>query len=268
MENGLSDFDDERINDDDKTMIENNIQRMLDGNKSRDYFLPSLATLVINNILTGSSLDDAETLAGKILDHVFPSWKEGSNESDLIDGSIKNERPPVDYGISTTKLSHTFDVERFVEHVKDVRSSYYGGNEDTKIHDAPYFAFIQSSGMGKTKIMYEACKKLRSGGWACEFVLPRNFTSLEKKNGEVFSKRIDLERYKKLKPCTASDAATTVFDALDRAFENKQQAGKLFLCFDESQAYLRTEKFLPKNEDNEETERTRKEEKKEFIPSI
>ena len=130
-----------------------------------------------------------------------------------------------------------------MQYVEHVNQTYYI-SEESKIHDGPYFAFIQSSGMGKTKIMYEACQELgKRTGWACQLVLPKGFTSLENENGPVFLKRLDFRVYNKSTLCTARDAATEVFDTLDAVFAKSQDAETLFLCFDETQVYLETERF-------------------------
>jgi hypothetical protein len=69
----------------------------------------------------------------------------------------------VDFHIRDTPLSHSFDVEAFVRQVKATRRTwekYRDHREAKERYDAPYFCFVQSSGMGKTKIMYEAIQTL------------------------------------------------------------------------------------------------------------
>jgi hypothetical protein len=69
----------------------------------------------------------------------------------------------VDFHIRDTPLSHSFDVEAFVRQVQTTRTTwekYRDNPEDKERYDAPYFCFVQSSGMGKTKIMYEAIQTL------------------------------------------------------------------------------------------------------------
>jgi hypothetical protein len=69
----------------------------------------------------------------------------------------------VDFHIRDTPLSHSFDVEAFVRQVKATRTTwekYRDHREAKERYNAPYFCFVQSSGMGKTKIMYEAIQTL------------------------------------------------------------------------------------------------------------
>jgi hypothetical protein len=69
----------------------------------------------------------------------------------------------VDFHIRDTPLSHAFDVEAFVRRAQTTQTTwenYRDNREDKERYDAPYFCFVQSSGMGKTKIMYEAIQTL------------------------------------------------------------------------------------------------------------
>ena len=67
----------------------------------------------------------------------------------------------ISLGIAGTSLSHTFDLDSFATHVYDVFQTYYEKQEASE-YLGPYFVFVQSSGMGKTKILYEYARKAKS----------------------------------------------------------------------------------------------------------
>jgi hypothetical protein len=95
-------------------------------------------------------------------------------ELDLIkDVSIDDRMVPVDYHIADTDLQHKFDLNKLVEKEKSV-------------HIAPYFYFVQSRGIGKTKLMYEFAKltkmkdeKSMKEDFSCDLILSGD-TLLEK----------------------------------------------------------------------------------------
>ena len=60
------------------------------------------------------------------------------------------------FQIQETDLTHNFDLEKFSTAVDSVFSAFQKQQktDDKDKFVAPYFVFVQSSGMGKTKIMY------------------------------------------------------------------------------------------------------------------
>ena len=79
----------------------------------------------------------------------------------------------IHYQVADTELSHDCDVVSFGEKVQEVFEFFYkedhqGANENEENrYLAPYFVFVQSSGMGKTKILYEFKNQVRQkkGKW-------------------------------------------------------------------------------------------------------
>ena len=59
------------------------------------------------------------------------------------------------FQIQETDLTHNFDLEKFSTAVDSVFSAFYEQNktDDKDKFVTPYFVFVQSSGIGKTKIM-------------------------------------------------------------------------------------------------------------------
>ena len=67
----------------------------------------------------------------------------------------------ISLGIAGTSLSHAFDLDAFATQVYDVFQTYYDKQEASE-YLGPYFFFVQSSGMGKTNILYEYARKVKS----------------------------------------------------------------------------------------------------------
>ena len=85
---------------------------------------------------------------------------------------------PVNYHISDTELKHKFDLNQFVEHIQSVSKEWNAtkdNNNPNEKYIAPYFCFIQSSGMGKTKLMYEFAQLTRNDpshkNLSCDLIL-------------------------------------------------------------------------------------------------
>jgi Uncharacterized conserved protein (DUF2075) len=98
----------------------------------------------------------------------------------------------IDYKIESTKLSHTYDLYCFKDKVLGVASEWEK-SRDRKKYIAPYFCFVQSSGMGKTKIMYEFAQMVNNdhnSEISCDLVVLTN-SSLSPANKEkVFAKEL------------------------------------------------------------------------------
>ncbi|CAJ1928170.1 unnamed protein product [Cylindrotheca closterium] len=166
-----------------------------------------------------------------------------------------NRMVPVNYLISKTELSHEYDVQKFVHQAERV-AKWFDASEDSvnasEYEDAPYFCVVQSSGMGKTKLIYEGCKELeQKDNWSCHTVLPWTLKdSNALTNGDVFSHRLNIEVCATKK--SAVDAATaalaylnTFCDKLiaEEASDHDGNQRTIFLCFDEAHVYLESHKF-------------------------
>jgi hypothetical protein len=102
----------------------------------------------------------------------------------------------VDYEISSQPLSHTYDLERLKAAIKDVFNWYPdeekkpSKKKPSKQKVGPYLCFVQSSGMGKTKLMYEYRQdsfKEESDVASC-LILPSNIPTL---HPDIFDSRPD-----------------------------------------------------------------------------
>ena len=159
----------------------------------------------------------------------------------------------VDFQIKDSNLSHKYDLDCFSDRVDDLIRCHENPGERIK-YVAPYFCFVQSSGMGKTKILYEYQQMSYEQKGVASFVVIGNgttsiFPKLDlanvgprpKKNLEEMSE-LDMTKFRK-------SVASHIFDTLDKELEglvtNHSHANdvqKVALLFDESQ-YLLKEEF-------------------------
>ena len=130
-------------------------------------------------------------LVGKALDKAKTEYNERKKLTDEIQRMV-----PVDYEISSQPLSHTYDLKGLKTAIEDVFNWYADAEkkpskkEPSKQKVGPYLCFVQSSGMGKTKLMYE----YRQDSFAEEstvascLILPSNIPTL---HPDIFDSRPD-----------------------------------------------------------------------------
>ncbi|KAG7339816.1 hypothetical protein IV203_025500 [Nitzschia inconspicua] len=68
---------------------------------------------------------------------------------------ISRNQVHVNYKITNNDISHDSDLVSFAERVETLATEYWENGNETPPYVAPYLCFIQSSGMGKTKLLYE-----------------------------------------------------------------------------------------------------------------
>jgi len=166
------------------------------------------------------------------------------------------------YQIPKSKMSHSFDVEYFADAVSHVFTKYYTTPGD---YVAPYFVFVQSSGMGKTKILYQY-KRLLEGMKHAErkrvalMVLCRSQSTTDPRKGEeaeVFDKFMNL---KDIVVWIGESNDTIDFDKtqfklfqyLDKYVDDvirESEPVELVLMFDEAHYLLRKLKYTKENEE-------------------
>ena len=110
-------------------------------------------------------------LDGAIFSHQTSAWPlkpvddMAQNVYDFVNSestySKERDFAGISLGIAGTSLSHAFDLDAFATQVYDVFQTYYDKQEASE-YLGPYFVFVQSSGMGKTKILYEYARKVKS----------------------------------------------------------------------------------------------------------
>ena len=106
----------------------------------------------------------------------------------------------IEFDIATTAMEYTLDLERFHKRVK-LLFKWHAKHSDVTRNQymAPYFPLVQSSGMGKTKLLYELRKRYEQesqskSGWQLQLKQPPTETEPE------------METVCKLVLCTPSNA--------------------------------------------------------------
>ena len=179
----------------------------------------------------------------------YNEWKEQHGHGD----------PPristMDFQIAKSKLSHKYDLECFANRVDHVIKCHENVIERAK-YVGPYFCFVQSSGMGKTKLLYEYKKKRMSRNHQVTSFLifpPPAEKHQRSVDTKVNSYTLDLSNLDSSIRIDASSPAKTacqvIFAALDTMLErlfqgskNPTDIRKVALLFDDSQ-YLLKEEF-------------------------
>jgi hypothetical protein len=140
---------------------------------------------------------------------------------------------PVDYHIADTVLKNDFDLHKFVEKIQSVAEEWNKTKDlkdPEKKYIAPYFCFIQSSGMGKTKLLHEFAKLTKttsshahednsnlSEEFSCDFILSGDLLLEEEiPNNDVFHLELDLEEFVRDPHRDAYTVATDIQHHLER----------------------------------------------------
>lgn len=100
----------------------------------------------------------------------------------------------ISHEVKDTDLTHDFDVKELIERIEDVFQTFYDKENEDKYY-APYLCFVQSSGMGKTKIMYELCKLYKKENDICGLLVlcrPKKRGQEGVKEEEIFDHFISL----------------------------------------------------------------------------
>ncbi|KAG7372932.1 hypothetical protein IV203_033656 [Nitzschia inconspicua] len=158
----------------------------------------------------------------------------------------------VDYQITNTALSHDCDLVSFAQHIETLANEYWSENHpnNTPPYVAPYFCLIQSSGMGKTKLLYEYRKAYSNKNFESKLILvgkvqtdPMNesvydakYAALPPKDAESKPDNLDEQR---------NEEAQKIYHRLDTMVTSvlKWEKNTPFrvLLFDEAQFLLKEE---------------------------
>ena len=180
----------------------------------------------------------------------FYKWKKETR------GSSKNDWVPkfrqmvsVDFQIQGAALFHRYDLQCFSERMDHV-FQWHTDMQMKRQYVAPYFCFVQSSGMGKTKIMHEYKKEALKANITSLLILPSD-TKFDQ-DGYMY-RRLDLGISVSPNDTFHSESAKSrfvaerIFRRLDRFLyelqtpEKRNELQKVALLFDESQLLLKAE---------------------------
>ena len=162
----------------------------------------------------------------------------------------------VDFQIKGTRLSHTYDLECLSERITHILACHEN-HDDRALYVGPYFCFVQSSGMGKTKLLYEYTRCSWEKNKVASFlIIPPVET--DEDTQEIFHK-LDLASVGPQLPAHATepgdvhkyatDVAAQIYHELDDMLltllkqekDVMEDVQKVALLFDESQDLLKRE---------------------------
>lgn len=103
-----------------------------------------------------SDLADDLTFCESFLTHI--NWIPETIARKVGDSTGRQRRfISIGFGLDT-EMKHSYDLDKFSKQIDDL-FVWHQNDEVKEKYMAPYFLFVQSSGMGKTKILYEYQKR-------------------------------------------------------------------------------------------------------------
>ena len=165
----------------------------------------------------------------------------------------------VGFKIQDTELSHTVDLDCFAEKVEKLFKWWDEKDDDPNKLVGPYLCFVQSSGMGKTKLMYEYRKLNKPPGEiednqtqdfdkvVAQLILPTNIDLGKEEEQEegLFDHQLALDEAIDEIPESENDAlkkaAEKVYEKLDAITRMLLGHKKIVLLFDECHRLLKKE---------------------------
>jgi hypothetical protein len=168
---------------------------------------------------------------------VIPFWKE-SHVNDSPKGP--NRVADINFKIADTPFVYTYDLELFCKHV-DRMFTWHEESEERKKYMAPYFPLVQSSGMGKTKLLYEYQKKSKND-IESKLILCQLDSSSDNKN-DMPDKKYDIYDHNFFVPSGETEEVRDITTQKLAKIVQSINSKKVVLCFDESQALLESDAF-------------------------
>jgi hypothetical protein len=278
-------------NEADRREFEIRFDSMVDDDKEKKYLLESLEAFFQRaqkreknnvNALEGAMDFLGDCIHGCKFDRVREAYKTWKEKQEEVTRMVS-----VDFEIAKRKLSHFHDLERFTDALEDVFKWFDEDGVSMKKRDVvsppkkrrrvfpskkerrasppkkmlgPYLCFVQSSGMGKTKLMYEYRENSFrvESDIASSLILSSRIRTSKKRSG-VFDFREDFR--KEIGSLSSGIvAAIRIYEVLDmilkktlannkvhrnRAKDKKgapqeiNECNRVVLMFDESQSLLR-----------------------------
>ncbi|KAG7348726.1 hypothetical protein IV203_011323 [Nitzschia inconspicua] len=160
----------------------------------------------------------------------------------------------VDYKITESDLSHNCELLSFAKHVETLATEYWNNSNSNESppYVAPYFCLIQSSGMGKTKLLYEyrQQKKFLANNVESKLILvgnvhtdPMNESIYDAKYAASTTENADSKR--NISDEQLNEEAQKIYNRLDTLVTNdlKWENNTTFrvLLFDDAQFLLKDE---------------------------
>ncbi|KAG7362579.1 type III restriction enzyme [Nitzschia inconspicua] len=233
---------------------------LTDKNNSvvREYMI----SIIQKKVNKGTSLPVLKVF---LRDHALDNQQPSDKELDDFARAILNDyeqndstiRPVyVDYKITDTELSHDYDLVSFVKHVETLATEYWNNDSNSKEtppYVAPYFCLIQSSGMGKTKLLYEYRKNYSHKNFFESKLLLVSKVQTDPMNEKVYDAKYEALLSKDAKTKSSNlevnrkTEAQLIFHRLDTLvnyglkWDKKKKSRFRVLLFDEAHLLLKEE---------------------------
>lgn len=149
-------------------------------------------------------------------------------------GNLSSGRGPNILDGLETELVHNYDFDKFTQRVFDL-FKWHTDTAVRQVYMAPYFALIQSSGMGKTKLFAEFRKHLnkqKDSEVQCMAILCINANLKKEKQDMYFDHEL-------LFDVSAVDIVDDVRTKLNELLPKQGEFTKLVLLFDEAQGLMK-----------------------------
>jgi hypothetical protein len=188
---------------------------------------------------TMKNLDKNESIEYVLLKKLAESYLMNSKPS--TGSTLRSNRvAEIDFQVESTALKHAYDLERIKEYVM----SLFDWHTDKDVRDkymAPYFPLVQSSGMGKTKLLWELRESINNNklGQFADFDCKTILCGVgppDPKKRRLFSDYLEANRFE---GDTYRRALTNVLD--DNLHASKKN--KVIFLFDETQHLLQYDGF-------------------------
>ena len=131
------------------------------------------------------------------------------------------------------ELAHEYDLNAFERRIEGL-FKWHDDEQECNKYNAPYFALIQSSGMGKTKLFTEYRKLCEKGDTTCITILCVNMYGSE---GNLASLKTYYNHNPKFEPIPRDDVKQKLNDIINGV------TGKIVLLFDEAQGLMKKKMF-------------------------
>ncbi|KAG7339461.1 type III restriction enzyme [Nitzschia inconspicua] len=189
------------------------------------------------------------SLSDKELDGFARAIKDSFDNNDSTGRAVT-----IEYQITNTKLSHDYDLVSFAKHIETLATDYWENDNktnETPPYVAPYFCFIQSSGMGKTKLLYEYRNNYSTNDFESKLLLVSKVQT-DPMNEKVYDAKYEAHLSKDAKSksdileANRKTEAQVIFRRLDTLVNNglkweKKKSRFRVLLFDEAHLLLKEE---------------------------
>lgn len=184
---------------------------------------------------TMGALEVAFDLSYADSEEVWTNLNARCHEGESRSSNQGHRGPSIVDGLDTA-LSHKLDLKEFETRI-DSLFAWYGSTAQQKKYVAPYFCFVQSSGMGKTKILTEYRKAIRNKsdrGRRVITILCVDAQLPEEEQAKYYDHRFDT------RSSQSAPIVEQVFAILDGLVSQSAPSAKteIVLLFDEAQGLM------------------------------